>query len=129
MIRLSGKILAGYRLALNLYPAEFREHNRSEMLNCASDIIAQSACLGKTTWILTYDLVRSLLLEYFAMSIARIRNGFVVAGRNMREVENREATVFKLAAVGWLVANAVLLFLWFATPLFENKNQHSLQAV
>lgn len=254
MIMLSRQILAGYRLALNLYPAEFREHNRAEMLHCASEMIAQSTCLAKTTWALTYDLARSLSLEYLAMSIARIpqlailmtlttfvaaiaylvpqqvlrmsandpqmqlaedaasrlssgepaaqvvperpidmasslapfvivyndsgrpvassanldgtvpapprgvfevarvnhehsvtwqprsgvriasvitrtRNGFVVAGRNMREVENREATVFKLDAVGWLCANTVLLFLWFVTPLFGNSNQHSLQTV
>jgi len=37
--------------------------------------------------------------------VVRTANGFVVAGRNIREVEIRESNVFKLAAWGWLAAN------------------------
>lgn len=47
-----------------------------------------------------------------AAVVTRSPNGFVVAGRNMREVEDREARVLKLAASGWLFANIALTVLW-----------------
>ena len=47
-----------------------------------------------------------------ASVVNRASNGFVVAGRNMREIEIREGLVFKLAALGWLVANLALGGLW-----------------
>ena len=43
-----------------------------------------------------------------AAVVTRSPNGFVVAGRNMREVEDRETLVLKLAATGWLFANIAL---------------------
>ena len=248
------RILASYGFALYLYPAEFRERNREQMLRCAGEMLAQNASLARAIRVLAQDFVRSLLLEYFAMSIAQIpqlailltlttfvaataylvpqqvlrmsandpqiqlaedaasrlssgedadhviperhvdmatslspfvivydnsgrplassatlggkvptpprgvfdfaranredtvtwqprpdvhiasvitrsASGFVVAGRSMREVEYREARVFKLAAVGWSVVNSVVLFLWFVTPLFSNRKEHSLRTV
>jgi hypothetical protein len=47
-----------------------------------------------------------------ASVVTRTGNGFVVAGRNMREVEAREALVFQLAVLGWLLVNAALIALW-----------------
>ena len=49
-----------------------------------------------------------------ASVVNRTANGFVVAGRNMREVEIRETLVFKIAATGWLFANLALVALWLA---------------
>ena len=54
-----------------------------------------------------------------ASVVTRTANGFVVAGRNMREVEIREDNVFKLAAMGWLAANLALIILWLLTPIFS----------
>lgn len=53
-----------------------------------------------------------------ASVVTRTTNGFVVAGRNMREVEIRESNVFKLAALGWLAANLALITIWLLTPIF-----------
>ena len=247
-------VLSTYRFGLNFYPAEFREHNREEMLRCAAEMLGNSAPSIKAASLLADDLVRSLFVEYFAMSIARIpqlailltlttfvaataylvaqqvvrmsandpqiqlaedaasrldsgedaalvvpdrhidmasslapfvivydnsgrpitssvsldgkvptpprgvfdlvrsnrehsvtwqprpdvriasvitrsANGFVLAGRNMREVEFRVERIFKLAAAGWVAVNAVLLFLWFVTPLFSGGSRQSLRAV
>jgi hypothetical protein len=47
-----------------------------------------------------------------AAVVIRSPNGFVVAGRNMREVEDRETLVLKLAATGWLFASIALTALW-----------------
>ncbi len=47
-----------------------------------------------------------------ASVITRSSNGFVIAGRSMREIESRELMVFKLAVVGWLAANVALTFWW-----------------
>lgn len=47
-----------------------------------------------------------------AAVVTRAANGFVLAGRNLREVEIREALVFKLAALGWLFANIALAAIW-----------------
>jgi hypothetical protein len=54
-----------------------------------------------------------------ASVIARSNNGFVIAGRNMREIESREFMVFKIAAAGWLIANLILTF-WWALGQFLN---------
>lgn len=62
-----------------------------------------------------------------ASVMTRTPRGFVVAGRNMREVEIREALVFKLAAMGWLVANVALTALWLLTPLFAGSKTPQLQ--
>jgi hypothetical protein len=53
-----------------------------------------------------------------ASVVVRTEKGFVVAGRNMREVEIREKIVFKLAAMGWLAANLALFAIWLLTPIF-----------
>ena len=53
-----------------------------------------------------------------ASVVTRTTGGFVLAGRNLREVEIRESMVFKLAAAIWLVVNCVLLALWFVMPRF-----------
>jgi hypothetical protein len=47
-----------------------------------------------------------------ASVIARSSNGFVIAGRNMREIESRKFMVLKLAAACWLLANVALTFWW-----------------
>jgi hypothetical protein len=58
-----------------------------------------------------------------ASVVNRATNGFVVAGRNMREVEIREALVFKLAALGWIMANLALVGLWLVGQfLTRNKS-------
>lgn len=53
-----------------------------------------------------------------ASVVTRTPSGFLVAGRNMREIEIRENRVLKLAASAWLVVNFALLVLWLLTPLF-----------
>jgi hypothetical protein len=53
-----------------------------------------------------------------ASVVTRTPGGFLLAGRNMREIEIRENRVLKLAAVAWLVANSAVLGLWLLTPLF-----------
>ena len=244
-------ILAAYRFGLNLYPAEFREHNFEEMSRCADEMLAKSLSLA-TICRLAEDLFRSLLVEHMAMSLSRIpqlailitlttfiagtgyvisqqvlrmsandpqiqlaedaagrvgsgeeatrvvpdrqidmasslapfvivyddtghpvassarldarvpapprgvldfvrsnreervtwqprpgvriasvitrtASGFVVAGRNMREVEIREGQVLKLAVIGWIVANCALTALWILTPLFAGGKSPRLQ--
>ncbi len=57
-----------------------------------------------------------------ASVMTRTTGGFVVAGRNLREIELRESTVFKLAAAIWLMVNCVLLVLWFLLPRFGGGN-------
>ncbi len=251
--RFRRSVLRTYQLALNFYPAGFREHHREEMLRCAREILAQSASARKTVCLLAEDLVRSLFVEHVAMTIARIpqlailltlttfiagtaylisqqvlrmsandpqiqlaedaasridsgdeaarvipdhhvdmasslapfvivyddsgrpiassvtldgkipapprgvfdfvrsnreegvtwqprpgvriasvvtrsANGFVVAGRNMREIEIREARVFRLAAAGWLAVNFALVMLWLLTPLLGGGQALRLQA-
>ncbi len=64
-----------------------------------------------------------------ASVVTKTANGYVVAGRNMREVEEREGTVLKLAALGWIVANAALIFLWLVTPLFAGPGRRPVQAM
>jgi hypothetical protein len=59
-----------------------------------------------------------------ASVVTRTASGFVVAGRNMREVEIRENNVLKLAALGWLAANLVLITIWLLTPIFGGKPSH-----
>ncbi len=62
-----------------------------------------------------------------ASVMTRTPRGFVVAGRNMREVEMREALVFKLAAMGWLVASVALTALWLLMPLFGGSKTPQLR--
>lgn len=241
--KLRGAILAAYQLGLYLYPAEFRESYANELGRCAQQMLAQSAFPFRTALLLAEDLLRSLLKEYFGMTLNRVpqlvilltlttfiagtaanishqvlrmsandpqiqlaedaaqrlnagedvagilpdrkvdmaaslapfvivydnagrpvassasldgttptpprgvleyvrshsqervtwqprpgvriasvmirtANGFVVAGRNMREVEIREDNVVKLAAMGWLAANLALTTIWLLTPIF-----------
>ena len=48
-------------------------------------------------------------------------NGYILAGRNMREIEKRENTVFELVAAGWLVAELGLtVFLVSKTKAHKN---------
>jgi hypothetical protein len=242
-LHMRNSILAAYRLALRLYPAEFRERHAEQMLSTAREMLAERDAGHRTVLLLTEDLVRSLLMENLAMTIARLPHlailltlttfiagagyaisqqvlrmsandpqiqlaedgatrlregeapaavvperhvdmasslapfvivyddsglsvassakldgriptpprgvldnvrsygedrvtwqprpgvriasvvtrtpgGFLVAGRNMREVQIREDRVLKLAAVAWLVANSAVLGLWLVTPLF-----------
>ena len=63
-----------------------------------------------------------------ASVVTKTANGYVVAGRNMREVEARESTVLKLAALGWIVANVALICLWLLTPLFSGSDRHPVHA-
>jgi hypothetical protein len=49
-----------------------------------------------------------------ASVITQSDKGFVLAGRNMREVEQRERVVFNLAAIGWVAVNLVLTAMWLA---------------
>jgi len=62
-----------------------------------------------------------------ASVVIRTANGFVVAGRNMREVEIREGRVFKLAALGWLAANVALSIIWLLTPIFGGSKAPQLR--
>ncbi|MEP6645109.1 MAG: hypothetical protein ABJA69_11470, partial [Acidobacteriaceae bacterium] len=60
-----------------------------------------------------------------ASVIERSRSSFVIAGRNMREVEARESMVLNLAAVCWLIANVALTFLWLLS-LNKNPGSHNM---
>jgi hypothetical protein len=64
-----------------------------------------------------------------ATVVTKSANGFVIAGRNMREVEAREAQVFRLAALGWLFANIALTGVWLVTPLFGRSRIYPAGAV
>jgi hypothetical protein len=64
-----------------------------------------------------------------ASVVQRTASGFVVAGRNMREVEIRKDVVFKLAGLGWLVANFVLILIWLIAPLFGGRQASPLKAM
>lgn len=245
-------ILSAYGLGLRLYPAEFRECYAGEQRRCAQEMLAESASPLRAAFLLAEDLVRSLMKEYFAMTLNRVpqlailltlttfvaltgytisqqvlrmsandpqiqmaedatqrlnsgedavrvvperkvdvaaslepfvivyddagrpttssaildgaaptlprgvfdfvrshaqervtwqpkpgvriasvvvrtANGFVVAGRNMREVEIRENNVLKLALLGWLAASAALTFLWLLTPMFGGNRSPGVQ--
>jgi hypothetical protein len=240
---LRGSILSAYRCALYLYPAEFRERYARELNLCAGEMMEENASPFYTVFLLTEDLLRSLIKEYFGMTLNRVpqlailllittfvagtavvisqqvlrmsaddpqtqlaedatqrlnsgedaarvvpdrkvdmaaslspfvtvyddaghpvassasldgvtrtpplgvldyvrihgeervtwqlrpgvriasvvertANGFVVAGRNIREVEARKDSLLKLAVLGWLAANVALIFLWLMTPMF-----------
>lgn len=56
-----------------------------------------------------------------ATVVLRTNNGFVLAARNMREVEQREEHIEHLAAFGWLVSVAGLLVYWFAKIQLRSK--------
>ena len=58
-----------------------------------------------------------------ALVMTHCRNGFVAAGRNMREVENREALMLRLAGLGWLVANAILVVLTLLAQTLSSGRQ------
>lgn len=62
-----------------------------------------------------------------ASVVVRTSTGFVVAGRNMREMEIRKDKVTELALVGWLAASAALTFLWLVTPMFGGGRPSQLQ--
>lgn len=62
-----------------------------------------------------------------ASVVVRAANGFVVAGRNMREIEIRENNVLKLALLGWLAASAALTLLWLLTPMFGGSRSPGVQ--
>jgi hypothetical protein len=237
-------ILAAYRCALYLYPAEFREGFAGELTSCAENMLAESTSPLRTALLLAEDLLRSLMKEYFGMTLNRIpqlailltlttfvagtavvisqqvlrlsgndpqiqlaedaaqqlnsgegaehvipdrkvdmaasltpfvivyddtgrpvassgslagvtptlprgvfdfvrsnaeeqvtwqprpgvriasvvvrtAHGFVVAGRNMREIEIRKDKITDLALLGWLAASAALTLLWLVTPMFS----------
>ncbi len=62
-----------------------------------------------------------------ASVVVRTANGFVVAGRNIREVEIRESNVFKLAARGWLAANLALTTIWLLTPIWRGSKASQIR--
>lgn len=62
-----------------------------------------------------------------ASVVVRTSKGFVVAGRNLREIEIRKDKVTQLAMVGWLVANLALTLLWLLTPMFGSAKPSHLQ--
>jgi hypothetical protein len=62
-----------------------------------------------------------------ASVVTKTASGFVVAGRNMREVEIREDNVFRLAAMGWLAANLALTTIWLLTPIFGGSRAPQLR--
>lgn len=62
-----------------------------------------------------------------ASVVTRTTGGFVVAGRNMREIELRESMVFELAVAIWLMVNCVLLALWLLMPRAAGSNTAQLQ--
>lgn len=64
-----------------------------------------------------------------ASVVTRTTGGFVVAGRNLRELEVRESMVFKLAAAIWLVVNCILLALWLLMPRFGGSHTPQLQLI
>lgn len=63
-----------------------------------------------------------------AAVVTRSVNGFVLAGRNLREVESREALVFKLAALGWLCANLALMAIWLLAQALSGKSVTRVEA-
>jgi hypothetical protein len=64
-----------------------------------------------------------------ASVVTRTPGGFVVAGRNLREIELRESMVFKLAAAIWLLVNCVLLALWLLMPRFGGSHTPQPQLI
>ena len=64
-----------------------------------------------------------------ASVVTRTTGGFVIAGRNLREIELRESMVFKLAAAIWLVVNCILLALWLLMPRFGGSHTPQLQLI
>lgn len=62
-----------------------------------------------------------------ASVVVRTANGFVLAGRNLREIEVRKDKVTQLAMLGWLVANLALTLLWLLTPMFGSARPSQLQ--
>ena len=65
-------ILAAYGGGLYLYPAEFRECYAGELRHCAQEMLAESTSPLRTALLLAEDLLRSLLKEYFGMSLNRV---------------------------------------------------------
>jgi hypothetical protein len=251
--KLSRLILAGYQVGLYLYPTQFRDWYAGELRRCALEMMEESASPLRTGFLLAEDLLRSLIKEYFGMTLDRVpqlvilltlttfiagtaanishqvlrmsandpqiqmaedaaqrlnagenaasivpdrkvdmasslapfvtvyddvgkpvassasldgimlspprgvldyvrahgeervtwqprpgvriasvvtrtASGFVVAGRNMREVEIRENNVLKLAALGWLAVNLALITIWLVTPIFGGGKPPRLQA-
>jgi len=245
-------ILTAYQCALRLYPADFRDFYAGELKRCAQEMLAESKSPLRTAFLLAEDLLRSLIKEYFGMTLNRVpqlailltlttfvagtavvisqqvlrlsandpqiqlaedaaqrlnsgedvahviperkvdisaslapfvivcdeagrplassgdldgvtrtpprwvfefvrshgkevlswqprpgvriasvvvrtSKGFVVAGRNMREMESRKGKVTDLAILGWLAASAALTFLWLVTPMFGAGKPSQLQ--
>ena len=102
--------------------------------------VASSASLAGATPILprgVFEFVRANREESvtwqprpdvrIASVVTRTADGFVLAGRNMREVEIREDRVLKLAALGWLAANLALTTIWLLTPIFGGARPSQLR--
>ncbi|GAC1428280.1 MAG: hypothetical protein NVSMB58_01310 [Terriglobales bacterium] len=62
-----------------------------------------------------------------ASVIALTNNGFVVAGRNMREVEYRKGEILKIVTTGWLMANVALIFLWLLSQFVIGSKSERLK--
>jgi hypothetical protein len=62
-----------------------------------------------------------------ASVVVRTSKGFVVAGRNMREVEIRKDKITDLAIAGWLAASIALTVLWLVTPMFGGSRSPQLR--
>ncbi len=56
-----------------------------------------------------------------ATVMTRTNSGFVLAGRNMREVERREEQLEHLVGFGWLLSVAGLLAYWFGKTQLKQK--------
>lgn len=48
---------------------------------------------------------------------------YVVSARSLREVENRESTVFKITSLGWLITLLIIAVAYFLPKYFHPKDQ------
>jgi len=70
--KLRHSLLAAYRCGLSLYPAEFRDRYACELRRCAREMMEESASPFRISVLLADDLFRSLLKEYFGMTLNRV---------------------------------------------------------
>lgn len=78
-------------------------------------VLDNSAPQNRVTW-QPKDGVR------IATVVQAHNGGYILAGRNLREVEKRESTVLQLAGLGWVLAEAGLAV--FLTPKKEKATKH-----
>lgn len=68
---------------------------------------------NRLTWQPQKDVRQAIVVKHY-------NNGYVLAGRSLREVEARERQLLNLALVGWLAA---LLLSWLSFWLFNREPQ------